>query len=234
MSAQPLVPPFVPPPSSGRFVRVEYVDFQNVAEHREYRFRGYGADGWAEFRLRIAVADFGAGRVRLQDGPDVCYQKLLWVVAGGETPGADVITIDEADLASYREAHTLVPKRRSFSAASPPTPTPAIVPQRQPRTPSPRLPFAPPLVTSDTEPSLEQGQRVSHAVFGAGVTASSGGGHTVIRFDEGGPKTFVTSLLEVDVLSAPHAWETDPRGNRPCTETVTGAQTLRPSKARST
>lgn len=222
MSAQPLLPPPVSPPSSGRFVRIEYLDFQNVPEHREYRFRAYGPDGWAELRLRIAVADFGAGRVRLQDGPDVCYRKLLGAIAAAETALPDVITIDDADFASYREAHTHVPKRQSFSASSPPTP--ASVPRRQPRIPSPRLPVAP-LVTSDAEPPLEEGQRVSHAVFGAGVTASSGGGHTVVRFDQDGPKTFVTSLLEVDVLSAPHTWVAGPRGNRPCAEALASAQT---------
>jgi hypothetical protein len=45
----------------------------------------------------------------------------------------------------------------------------------------------------------------------------SSGGRTVISFDEHGPRTFVTSLLEVDLLSAPHTWETTIRGkNRPC------------------
>jgi len=191
---------------------VEYLDFQNVAEHREFRLRVYGPDGSNEFRLRIAIAAFGAGRVRPQDGPDVCYQRLLRVVAAGETASPDVITIDDADLASYREAHTQVPKRRT--PLSPPAP--AVVPRKQPRTPSPRLPVAP-LVTNDTEPALQQGQRISHAVFGVGVTTSSGGGHTVVRFDRDGPKTFITSLLNVDVLSAPHTWETGPRGNnRPC------------------
>jgi len=218
MPAQPLLLPLVPPPPSpGRFVRVEYLDFRNVAEHREFRLRVYGPDESTEFRLRIAIAAFGAGRVRLQDGPDVCYQKLLQAVAAGATASTDVITIDDVDLASYREAHTHVPKRRSWTASSrPPPPTPAIVPRRQPRTPNPRLPVAP-LVTNDTEPAVEEGQRVSHAIFGVGVTTSSSRGHTVVQFDQDGPKTFVTSMLKLDVLSAPHTWETGPRGNnRPC------------------
>jgi hypothetical protein len=47
--------------------------------------------------------------------------------------------------------------------------------------------------------------------------SSPSGGHTVVCFDEDGLRRFVTSMLEVDVLSAPHAWETGPRGkNRPC------------------
>jgi hypothetical protein len=197
-------------------VRIEYVDFQNVAEHREFRLRAYLPDGSAEFRFRIAIAAFDARRVRLQDGPDVCYQKLLRAVAAGETPSPDVISIDDLELASYREAHTPVPKHRSYNPSS--APIRAVVPRKPPRTP--RLPVAS-LVTNDAEPALEAGQRVSHAVFGVGVTTSSSGGHTVVRFDQDGPKTFITSMLDVAVLSAPHTWETGPRGdNRPCPSTI--------------
>ena len=219
MSLQPfLSPPVAPPPSPGPFARIEYLDFQNVAEHREFRLRVYGPDGWTQARFRIAIAAFDAGRVRMQDGPDVCYQKLRQAVAAGETASLEVITIDEVDLASYREAHTQAPKHRSWAPASPP-PRPTV-PRRQPRTPSPP-PSVPPLVSIDSAPAFEEGQRVSHAVFGAGVTTSSSGDHTVVRFDQYGPKTFVTSMLDVDVLSAPHTWETGPRGvNRPCTSTI--------------
>ena len=140
MAAQILLPPPLPQPSSGRFVRIEYLDFQSVAEHREFRLRAYGPDGSAEFRFRIAVAAFDAGRVRLQDGPDVCYQKVLRAVAAGETPSPDVISIDDLELASYRVAHTPVPKHRSFNPS--PTPIQAIVPRVPPRTSSPRLPVA--------------------------------------------------------------------------------------------
>ena len=230
MPAQPQLPPplLLPRSSPGPFARVEYLDFENVAEHREFRLRILGPDGSTEVRFRIATAAFGAGRVRLQDGPDVCYQMLLRTVAAGETASPDVITIDDADLATYRELHTQVAKRRSVTPSS--SPTPAVVRRRQLRTPSPRLPVAPP-VTNDAEPVLQEGQRVSHAVFGVGVTSSSGGGHTVIRFDRDGPKTFVTSLLDVDVLSAPHTWETGPRGaNRPC-RPVSGAADDAPCEA---
>lgn len=219
MSTDPLLPPPVAPPASpARAVRVEYLDFADVAEHREFRFRVSGPDGPTEVRVRIAIAAFAAGRVRLQDGPDVCYQKLLRTVAAGETTSADVITIDEAELTSYREAHTHAPKRRSWTPTPSPSsaPTPAFVPRRQPRTPSAPPRVAPP-VTSHAAPAFEEGQRVVHAVHGIGVTTSSSDGHTVVQFDEDGPKTFVTSMLELDVLSPPHTWETGPRGkNRLC------------------
>jgi hypothetical protein len=215
MSDQPLVSPTVAPPTSPtRPVRIEYLDFQDVAEHREFRLRVYGPDGSTELRLRIASAAFTASGIRLQDGPDVCYQKVLRVVAGGEMARPDVIEIDEVELASYREAHTHVPKRRSWTPAS--SPTPAIEPSKPPRTRSPQ-PVVAPLATPGTKRALQEGQRVSHAIFGAGVTTSTSDGHIVVWFDEGGSKRFVKSMLEVDVLSGPHTWQTGPRGhNRPC------------------
>jgi hypothetical protein len=212
-----LLPP-APPPPPGRFVRIEYLDFQNVAEHREFRLRAFGPDGSTEFRFRIAVAAFAAGRVRLQDGPDVCYQKLLRAVAAGETASLDLTSIDDADLARYREAHTPAPRHRSTSFSS--TPKEPIVPRKPPRTSAPRLPVAP-LVTNDAELALQAGQRVRHALFGDGVTTASSGGRTGVHFDLDGLKTFVTSMLDVAVLSAPHTWETGPRGNnRPCASTT--------------
>lgn len=216
MSTKPLLPPVVLPPVPSPFVRVraEYVDFQDVAERREFKLRVYGRDGSTEVRFAIATAAFGAERVSLQDGPDVCYQKLLRVIAAGETAGPEVTTIDGAELASYRETHTPVRKHRWSSPLSPPTPP--VVPREPPRRPSPPR-LAPPVVVTDRAPGLQQGQRVSHAIFGAGVTTASSVGRTAVCFDTGGTKTFVTSLLQVDVLSAPHTWETSRRGtNRPC------------------
>ena len=67
-----------------------------------------------------------------------------------------------------------------------------------------------------TPPAFDEGQRVSHATFGVGVTAASSGAYTSVHFDDDVLRTFVTSLLNLEVLSAPHTWETGPRGkNRP-------------------
>jgi hypothetical protein len=212
MSAEAIQPnPARPSPS--RLPRVEYLDFQNLPEYREYRLAVDGPDGPAEFRFRIAASAFGAGAVRLQDGPDVCYQKLLHAIAAGETVSPDVVTIDEVELASYREAHTRVPKHRSWAATLPAKPP--FVPRTRPSLPPAPLPAAE-SATIETEGRLGEGQRVSHAAFGVGVVTSSRGGHTIVCFDEDGPRTFVTALVELEVLSARHTWETGPRGkNRP-------------------
>ena len=116
-------PSFAPPrpPAPGRLPRIEYLDFQDSADYREYHLATYGPDGQTRFRFRISLAAFGAGRVRLSDGPDLCYQKLLRAVASGETASPDPCMIDDADLARYREAHTPVAKHR---ARTPPLPSP--------------------------------------------------------------------------------------------------------------
>jgi len=197
-------------------VRIEYLGFQSVGEHREYRLSVHGPDAVAEYRFRIPVTAFGSGdRLRLQDGPDVCYQKLQQCLAEAASEGGPeaerVVMIDDADLAGYREAHTHAPKKRTRTPPSTPRP-PFVPPVARPRMP---LPPAPP-VLAEKEPPFAEGQRVSHATFGAGVTTSSDGGHTVVRFDDDGSKTFVTSMVELTVLSPAHTWETTARGkNRP-------------------
>jgi hypothetical protein len=222
MSDQPLLAQRVLPAAAhARAPRVEYVDFKDLDEHREYRFRVYGTEGSSEIRMRIANAAFTVRSVRRQDGADVCYQKLLRTIAAVETPPPGVITIEDVDLFSYRDDHTPVPKRRSYTPASPAAPVsePRRSTPYRPRTPrvvSPRLPVAE-VVPEEVGPTFEEGQRVNHAIFGIGVTTTSTRARTVIAFDRDGSKTFVTSLLEVEVLSAPHTWETGPRGtNRPC------------------
>ena len=100
-----------PPARLGRSTRVEYLDYQSLPDCREYRLTVKAPEGSAEFRFRIPIAAFAAKRLLLQDGPDVCYQKLLRTLGAGETPSPDVATIDDVELTSYREAHTPPPKR---------------------------------------------------------------------------------------------------------------------------
>src|SRR5882762_8356439 len=120
----PVAPSAPVPPSPRAFVRVEYLGFQNLAEHREFRFCIFRPDGTTNLRVSIAMAAFGDGRIRLQDGPDVCYQKLLAALAAGEPAVPEVIRIDDADLASFRDAHTKAAKHRK-SWVPPPAPSPA-------------------------------------------------------------------------------------------------------------
>ncbi len=209
----PADPSRTPPKSSHPTIRVEYLDYQAEAAYREYRLALHAPEGTVEARLRIPVTAFAANRVLLQDGPDVCYQRLLRMLSAGEEPGRDALVVDGAELAAYREAHTPAPRRsltpRSSTKRAPMTRT--AVPEKHPKLP---VAAAPP--SAEIELPFAEGQRVSHAIFGAGVTMASNGSRTSVQFDDHGVKSFVTSLLELEVLSAPHQWLAGPRGrNRP-------------------
>jgi len=221
MSGEPPLPQAVSPAPPDPKPRVEYVGFRNLEEHREFGFRVYGRDGSSEFRMRIAMEAFRSRRVRMQDCPDLCYQILLRAVAAGLTGEVEAITIDDAELVRYREEHTPIPRRRARPAGL--EVEPAATPSKRreyrpyPRKASLESPPAAPIIPVEPVPTLAEGQRVSHAVFGLGVTAAATSARTVVSFDQGGRRSFVTSLLQVEVLSAPHTWETSSRGgNRPC------------------
>jgi hypothetical protein len=222
MSDERLLPgPVSPRPSPRPAVRVEYLDFHDVDGHREYRFRVCGPDGASERRSRIPKAAFEARLVRVSDGPDLCYQKLVHAIAGGAAESPEVMTtIAEVDLSRYRDEHAPPSKARSPRKPLDPAAPVAERPTRPQYRPAPPKsvtvePPAAPLASS-VEPALEEGQRVKHAVFGMGVTTAANSARTVVSFDRDGSRSFVTSLLEVEVLSAPHTWETGPRGvNRP-------------------
>ena len=209
----PADPERTPSKSPHLATRVEYLDYQSQADYREYRLALHSQEGTREARVRIPVTAFAASRVLLQDGPDVCYQRLLRMLSAGEAPSREVIVVDGAELTAYREAHTPAPRRfatpRSPSKRVPMTRTP--LPEKHPKLP---VAAAPPSV--EIARAFDEGQRVSHAIFGAGVTMTSSAGRTSVQFDDHGVKSFVTSLLELEVLSAPHAWQAGPRGkNRP-------------------
>ena len=196
---------------SADLIRIQFLDYQDEEACREYRLALHSQDGTVvEVRVRIPVAAFAANRVLLQEGPDVCYQRLLRMLSAGEAPSRDVvIVIDGAELAAYREAHNPAP-RRSVTPKSPPKRSPMTrtpVPEKRPKLP---VAAAPP--PAEIELAFDEGQRVSHAIFGAGVTMASSGGRTSVQFDDHGVKSFVTSLLKLERLSASHEWEAGPRG----------------------
>jgi hypothetical protein len=54
---------------------IRYVGFAVVAKGREYQFRVAG-EPERFFTMGIATADFGPGRLRFQEGPDVAIRNL--------------------------------------------------------------------------------------------------------------------------------------------------------------
>jgi hypothetical protein len=104
---------------------VEYVGFRNGDACREYHLRSHVGAEVRDFTVGIALAAFTPGYVRLQDGPEICYLKIvkeLEVVR--DTPGPADFTMTDAELADYITAHKPTPRRTSFSA---PSPRPGVV-----------------------------------------------------------------------------------------------------------
>ena len=72
--------------------------------------------GYPQGTVGIAHTAFTGGRVRFQDGPEICYLKLLReLAAAGDAPATDDFTLTDAELAEYLSAHTPAPRRSGFS-----------------------------------------------------------------------------------------------------------------------
>lgn len=98
--------------------QVQYLGFQDTPERREYALRVQRADDSRRYTVWIPQAAFAKREALRQDGPDICFQKLLRELMGGAPPESDCIAVTEADLTQYRETHA-PPARRGFSAALP-------------------------------------------------------------------------------------------------------------------
>ncbi len=103
---------------------VEYLGFRNAPDRREYLLRVRSGPDAREYTVWIAHAAFAARQALLQDGPDICYQKLRRELADAAFDGARGVAVTEADLVSYREAHA--PPARRLPAPKPESPSPNV------------------------------------------------------------------------------------------------------------
>lgn len=122
-SAQPLPtsPPRVRAPLPIHLA-LAYLGFRNAPGRREYLLRAQWGPEAREFTVWIAYNAFAMRQALLQDGPDICYQKLRRELAESVPSGVACVGVTESDLASYREAH-------ASSTRRPPSPGP-VSPRR--------------------------------------------------------------------------------------------------------
>jgi hypothetical protein len=106
---------------------IQYLGFGNVNGRREYVLDVQRGDEIRRYTVWIELAAFSRGQALLQDGPDICYQKLLRELAGPEQQGSDDIEVTERDLAVYRQSHA-PPARRTGSFPLPRHAEPVKVP----------------------------------------------------------------------------------------------------------
>lgn len=105
--------------SAPKPVTVRYLGFHDVPGRREYVLDAQRGNQTGRYTLWIEQSAFSSRHALLQDGPEICYQKLLRELSDAELQGSDGMAVTENDLASYREAHTR-PVRRGFSSESTP------------------------------------------------------------------------------------------------------------------
>jgi len=98
-----------PPPT------LEYLGFRNGLGRREYLLMQRYPAGPRDYTVWIPDSAFAARQVLLQDGPAVCYEKLLGVLAAAEPTAERCFEVTADELLAYRTAHTPV-KRQSFAS----------------------------------------------------------------------------------------------------------------------
>jgi len=87
---------------------VQYVGFVAKPRVREYTFNvKNGADKAREFQITISNEAFLSNRVRYQDAPDICSQRLQCELASASNHPAETrFTITDAEIDDYRTAHS--------------------------------------------------------------------------------------------------------------------------------
>ena len=97
-----------------RPITIQYLGFQDVGDRREYRFDARRGEHARRYSVSIELVAFSTRQVLLQDGPDICYQKLARDAAASQLHGPGGLDVTESDLAAYRAAHA-APGRKGFS-----------------------------------------------------------------------------------------------------------------------
>jgi hypothetical protein len=93
-------------------VILRYVGYENKEAVREYAFTLRGTDGASsEYFVTIANAAFVAHRVRYQDAPEICSNRLHREFATRtDHPPSTRFSVTDAELAEYKKAHSPKPK----------------------------------------------------------------------------------------------------------------------------
>ncbi len=100
---------------------IRYLGFEAKSAAREYTFEVQeSSDEPREFRLTITNDAFFRQRIRFQDAPEICSQKLQrelesWAQDPLKLPLKTHFSISEAELDEYCNAHAHKPRRGSYA-----------------------------------------------------------------------------------------------------------------------
>lgn len=92
---------------------VQYVGFDDVPGRRNYHLIVQVGETIRELTVWIARDAFTRRAAQVQDGPDICFQKILRELSGTSGLSGDAtIGVTDGDLASYRQARVPQPTKR--------------------------------------------------------------------------------------------------------------------------
>jgi hypothetical protein len=104
-------PPKPPILNGVRHLTIEYLGFKNGQNRREYMLCARLGTEAREYTVWIANAAFSSGHASLQDGPDICYQKLHRNLVDVGLIDAPYVEVTDSELLEYRTAHTPATRR---------------------------------------------------------------------------------------------------------------------------
>jgi hypothetical protein len=109
-------------------IAIRYLGFKDVDGRRQYALQAQRGTETSQYTVSIELAAFSKKQALLQDGPDICYQKLRELSAVELHPGGEV-EVTEEELAAYRVTHSRTPRRTFSSPAEAPAAAPADAPE---------------------------------------------------------------------------------------------------------
>ena len=93
---------------------VQYVGFDDVVPgRRNYHLIVQVGETIRELTVWIARDAFTRRVAQVQDGPDICFQKIVREIAGGGLDGHATIGVTDGDLAIYKRAREPQPAKRT-------------------------------------------------------------------------------------------------------------------------
>ncbi len=93
---------------------IQYVGFNVAASSRTYNFDVLDPKEAREFTVQVQSEAFRPPRLKLQDGPGICFERLEQELQGEtqESRAAAHLCIGETDIREYLERHS--PRKKPF------------------------------------------------------------------------------------------------------------------------
>ena len=101
-------------------VTIEYQGFRSTETRREYRLLTHAGQVTREFVVGIPHECFAKGFARLQDGPEICYEKIRRELsASADQLETNDFTVTPEELAAFKVQHAPPPRGHSKKRAAP-------------------------------------------------------------------------------------------------------------------